>query len=431
MVNLNNILGLSIALTLIIIALVFTRKEKYSIVPAIVFLSLIFASLFAPPLSLSPTYLAFLGFIYLMAILNLTSINSLKVRVLPGIDYLLTLIIVIATFISLLPNIDLITAILALILTSVPTYVLILLGESTPRSVNVGIKYITFMVFATVMYIIGVMVYVYAYSIGSTLLSIAGFIVLLVGLCLEVGIGPFHEWVPDVFTAGDPIPVSIIASIAKFVPFIITFRILLTYTIPEVLPILALIIAIISGISMFIGNIGALTAREPGRILAYSTIANMGYVLAAFTAIISPKPEVLTLACTAILLQLLVNAFGKIGFFTSIKGGGSSSILTYILALSFIGMPPLMGFWSKLFIILTLASIWNTWNGALGLAIVLVFNSALSIPYYIRLAKMLGRPWSRTLIDGIVLITALIMLLTVVPPFWFIQAINTFTFKLV
>ena len=122
------------------------------------------------------------------------------------------------------------------------------------------------------------------------------------------------------------------------------------------------------------------------------------------------------------MLQLIVNSAGKIGFFTAIKEGKGSTPLMYTLALSFIGLPPLMGFWSKLFILTSLVYVGYVW-----LAIVLVINSAISVPYYIRIARNLSKGWMLSFANAIALITVLIVLITIVPPDWFVEAMKEFS----
>ena len=118
-------------------------------------------------------------------------------------------------------------------------------------------------------------------------------------------------------------------------------------------------------------------------------------------------------------LQLMVNSFGKIGFFSSIKNGGTSSIVAWLLTFSFIGLPPLMGFWSKLFIIYSLVFSDYVW-----LAAILVINSAISVPYYIRLARLLGTGWKFSIANAVALFASLAMLLTLIPPTWFVETIS-------
>ncbi|MEM4504316.1 MAG: proton-conducting transporter membrane subunit, partial [Archaeoglobaceae archaeon] len=262
---------------------------------------------------------------------------------------------------------------------------------------------------------IGASVLYYAHSTQDFSLFAIGFVALILGLALEVGIAPLHEWVPDVFETANPIAVSIIASLAKFVPFIVAYKVLLTTATLATEQILV-VLAVISAISMFMGNIGALTAKSASRILAYSTIANMGYILATFAAITAPK-DFVYYAIAGGLLQLFVNAFGKIGFFNSVKDG-SSSFNAYLLSFSFIGLPPLMGFWSKLFIIYALV-----FSNFVWLAVLLVINSAISVPYYLRLVRLVGTGWKFTITNAVTLFSALAMLITLIPPTWFVELV--------
>ena len=278
-------------------------------------------------------------------------------------------------------------------------------------NVEVGIKYITFMVLATVLFLIGAVTLAYTKNAFNGILYIFGYVMLVLGLSMEVGVAPLHEWVPDVFASADPIPLSIIASLAKVVPFIIALKILISTATPLTVS-LSLFTAVLAAISMFTGNIGALTAREPARILAYSTVANMGYVLACVVVI--ARPEYFYFALTGALLMLFANAAGKIGFFTAIQNKGAFSPLMYMLAFSFIGLPPLMGFWGKLFILFTLVKAEYVWLVAL-----MVINSAISVPYYLRLARELGVGWKANLTNYICVAAVLLTLVTFLPDWFF------------
>ena len=404
-----------ISIALIIVTLGAAVATRFPIASVFAVVLALIISLIVP----IPEYITYAVFICIIGLVNVASLFIPKDTQIRGTDFSLVALIALATAYVLYTK-DLALILTCFIMASVPTYVLIMISDKR-ANVDVAIKFITFMVFATVMFIIGALVLAYASQIGDFTLYTFGFILLIAGLCLEVGCAPLHEWVPDIFAAGDPIPVSIIASIAKIVPFVAALKIILLNS-SAVLPKLLFFVAVISVISMFAGNIGALTAKELSRVLAYSTVANMGYILAAFSAIVYPK--ILPLAFAGIFMQLIVNAFGKVGFFTSIKGDGSSAIFTYILALSFIGLPPLMGFWSKLFILLAVAN-----AGYLWVAIALVANSAISIPYYLRLARELGKAWIVNAVNLVVLFTVLMMLITIVPPYWIIDSIKALVVK--
>jgi len=359
---------------------------------------------------LMPGFRGYVILVICIGVLNLLSMLAMRENQIKGVDYALTALIAVATAYVVFTN-DLVMALLMFIITSIPTYVLVMTSEDRAR-VDVAVKYITFMVFATVLFIAGAALLVYSSRIGSEPLYTLGFFMLIIGLGMEVGCAPMHEWVPDVFDAADPIPVSVIASIAKIVPFVVAYKILIS-TITPAISKLVLFAAFISVVSMFAGNIGALTSTRPARILAYSTVANMGYVMATLVALINIKW--IYLAFAGALLQLLANAFGKVGFFVSVKDGGASTYLMYALAFSFIGMPPLIGFWGKLFILLSLVKVGYIW-----LAVLLVINSAMSVPYYIRLARTLGKPTVPSLINAIALIAVALTFITIVPPNWFI-----------
>ncbi len=357
-----------------------------------------------------PEFRSYTMLVVAIGILNLLSLFIMDNQI-KGVDYALTALIAIATVYIVFTN-DLAMILLAFVISSIPTYVLIMTSESNAK-VDVAIKYITFMVLATVLFIAGAVIMVYANSVDASHLFSLGFVMLIVGLGMEVGCAPMHEWVPDVFDTAHPIPVSIVASIAKIVPFVATYKILIMTANP-LLTKLVMFVAFISAISMFVGNVGALTTNNPARILAYSTVANMGYVLATLVVLIDLNW--IYLAFAGALLQLMANAFGKIGFFVSMKEDGASNYLMYTLAFSFIGMPPLIGFWGKLFILLSLVKVGYIW-----LALILVINSAISVPYYVRLARILGKPAVPSMVNAIALIAVALTFITIVPPNWFID----------
>ncbi|PLC67708.1 NADH-quinone oxidoreductase subunit N [Vulcanisaeta sp. EB80] len=363
------------------------------------------------------TYVSFIVVIGILGIVTLMRLNS-PIR---GADYMLVAIMIIATVLALYTS-NLALILLSLMLVSAPTYLLILMGDPNV-SIEVGIKYVVNMIIATVLFFVGAVII----SSGPSLVTyIIGFSLLLLGLSLEVGAAPMHEWVPDVFTAGNPIPISIIASIAKIAPFIVAVKVILT-TMGSIPPYyLAYIVGAFATISMFLGNIGALTSRENARTLAYSSIANMGYVMAALAAAIMGyalhSMITLGLALVGLITQLFMNAAGKMGFFNSVYSKGNNAVSTWLISLAFIGTPPLLGFWSKLYIILALV-----YGNLVWLAVLLVINSVISVPYYIRLARDLGTGWKRGLAEGLIITFTIIVLSTTIPPTWLIHPIMNLT----
>ena len=359
-------------------------------------------------------------FILAIALLNLFSLEALPNEI-KGVDFGLVGLIALATFI-VFSTANLATVLTALVIISVPTYILVMLREGAV-DVEIGVKYIVFMVFATVLFLTGAIILA---SGAEGVIFLVGYVMLVLGLCLEVGVAPLHEWVPDVFTVADPVPVSVIASIAKIVPFVVALRIIASFG--EIPMTAVALTAVLAAFSMFVGNIGALTAREHARVLAYSTVANMGYVLACIAVVSHPSAEEEFVYAAVIggLLLLFGNAAGKIGFFNAIKGEGAFAPLLYILTFSFIGVPPLLGFWGKLYILLSLVEIKFYW-----LAGILVLNSAISIPYYVRIARELGVDWRANIANFVAIAVVIIALITVIPPdLWFVQSVKTLALPL-
>lgn len=365
-------------------------------------------------------------FIFAIGIINLISLKAIR-SVIRGVDYGLVGLMVLATL-YILTTQDLAMVLAAFVLVSVPTYILVMIREGG-ANVEVGIKYITFMVLATVLFLIGAVILAYTKDTFDGVLYILGYVMLVMGLSIEVGVAPLHEWVPDVFSSADPIPMSIIASLAKIVPFIAALWILI-YTASELTASITVFTAVLAAISMFTGNIGALTSKEHARVLAYSTVANMGYILTCLVVVISPKSEFIAFALTGGLLMLFANAAGKIGFFNAIKGEGAYSPLMYLLAFSFIGLPPLMGFWGKFYILASLVNVGLSLMEAghiyIVLAALLVINSAISVPYYLRLARELSISWNMNLTNLICIAVVIITLITItfIPVEWFLASMG-------
>jgi len=170
---------------------------------------------------------AYSALILSVALLNIFSLYAMRQNQIAGVDYALVAIMAVATLYVFMVD-DLAMMLVLFMVVSAPTYLLVMVSDEK-LNVDVGIKYVTFMVIATVLFIIGA---VLLYSATDPLVYSLAFLMLIVGLSMEVGIAPVHEWVPDVFASADPIPVSIIASLAKFVPFIIAYKIIIATATP-------------------------------------------------------------------------------------------------------------------------------------------------------------------------------------------------------
>jgi len=249
-----------------------------------------------------------------------------------------------------------------------------------------------------------------AASLGSQLSNpVAGLAVLLfiVGFGFKMSIVPFHMWAPDAYE-GAPTPIAaLFAAGTKKAGFVAAIRVVLAistvysltpqgglFTIPNILAVLALA-------TMTVGNLAALTQKSVTRLLAYSSIAQAGYILIGFVIYsygqghpaFAPEAEIgMTGALFHIINHSVMKGAAFLGAGLVILKLGSGSVeafnglgrrmpvTAFAMAVSFLalaGVPPLSGFWSKL---LLFTSVLNTPYAWLSIAGVL--NSALSMGYY-------------------------------------------------
>ncbi len=223
------------------------------------------------------------------------------------------------------------------------------------------------------------------------------FIILLAGIGFEMAIVPFHLWMPDVCEGTAPIVATYIMTISKIAGLAAFIRLLIALS-PIFITSWVPVIAFLSVLTMTIGNIAALMQRNIMRLLVYSGIAHVGYMLIG-----------LAFAPTSIAVFALSSAILHAVYYVLMKGGAflavtnvekeykSSIIETYnglsktmpltafSLSISFLalgGIPPLNGFWSKVLLFWAAIQYGYAWLAVAG-----VLNSAFSIAYYAWIIK--------------------------------------------
>ena len=257
-------------------------------------------------------------------------------------------------------------------------------------------------------------------EIGSPFFLLASLIFLLVAVGFKTGVAPFHMWLPDVYGYADPIAVAALSSVTKLGAIAVIVRATYYYLSSSGIQhaqVVVAAMALVATISMFVGNLGALTQRNVQRMMAYSSIAHMGYILIALAvipvALYVGEESSLYMAIAGVMLHVIAYALAKAGIFTSIDmlsdprrgplierfdGLGArnpaSAAAISILLLNFIGVPPLPGFWSKL---LLFASAANSnlpglvVSGIPWLTLVGILNSVISVFYYAKV--MIAMYW--------------------------------------
>lgn len=300
--------------------------------------------------------------------------------------------------------VELITLFVSLEVLSVALYVLTGFDRKQLTSSEASFKYFLLGAFASGFVLYGAALF-YA-DTGSTQLAdiaaqgtggfflLAGLALLLVGFGFKLALVPFHMWTPDAYQ-GAPTSVTAFMSVAtKAAAFVALFRVLqAAIAIPDALWASAL--AVLALLTMTLGNLAALRQRSLKRMLAYSSIAQAGYML---IGLVTGTPAGLN----ALLYYLIVYAFMNIGAFAiaSILEGHAptdvqdadiraadglyqrkplAAVAMAIFMLSLAGIPPLAGFFGKLYLFNAAVQSGWTWLALAG-----VINSVISAYYYLR-----------------------------------------------
>jgi len=231
-------------------------------------------------------------------------------------------------------------------------------------------------------------------SAGTTPGIIAGMVFLLCGLAFKISAAPFHMWTPDVYE-GSPTPVTgFFAAAPKFAAMALIARLVIG-PFGDIITQWQQVIIVLAVLSMFVGAIGALAQTNIKRLMAYSSIANMGYALVPLAAgtmagvkgmLIFMSIYVITvIGIFACILQMRIRN-GMVEQISDLAGlSKSNKSLAIILSMfmfSVMGIPPLLGFFGKLFAFLPAMETGLTW-----LVVLALIASVIGAFYYLRLIK--------------------------------------------
>ena len=230
----------------------------------------------------------------------------------------------------------------------------------------------------------------------SSMVLIFGLVFLVVGMAFKLGAVPFHMWIPDVYQGAPTTVTSFIATAPKIAGFAMMMR-LLVEGMGGMHGDWQTMLVILSVLSMAIGNIVAIAQTNLKRMLAYSTISHVGFLL---LGILAGTAEGYSAAMFYTLTYALMSlgGFGMIILLTrsgyeaenldDFKGLNQRSpwfaLMMLILMFSMAGVPPTVGFWAKLAVLQAVISIDMLW-----LALAAVFFSIIGVFYYLRVIKIM------------------------------------------
>ena len=306
---------------------------------------------------------------------------------------------------------ELVTIFVSLETLSISSYLLTGYTKRDPRSNEAALKYLLIGASSSAVFLYGVSL-LYGLSGGETQLSAIargiagangtgslGLVIALVfaiaGVAFKISAVPFHQWTPDVYE-GSPTPVVAFLSVgSKAAGFALAIRLLVT-AFPLVADEWRFVFTALAILSMVLGNVVALAQTSMKRLLAYSSIAQAGFVMLGLIA----GTEA---GYSSMIFYLLVYLFMNLGGFICVilftLRTGTDQISEYsglyqkdplltlglsICLLSLGGIPPLAGFFGKLYLF------WAGWQAGLyGLVLLGLLTSVVSIYYYIRVVKMM------------------------------------------
>ena len=269
---------------------------------------------------------------------------------------------------------------------------------------------------------------------------------LLAALGFKVGLFPFHWWLPSVYGRGDGRTVSFVAAVVKLAFIAVLGRALLVLSYGSPLAgDAALTVAVLAVATMTYGNVAAFTSRDLQVILAYSSMAQVGYILAALAAAAyfagNLELSMLRLALYAVALQSIAYAIAKAPLFAftgstareleRLRGlmgvSPAAAVSASVLLYSLLGVPPLLGFWGKLYLFLSTSG-YTVW-----LTLAALINSGVSAVYYIIASRELltkqerpPTPPARKYNIALVIAALLILVLGIVAPLFMSSLISVY-----
>ena len=316
-------------------------------------------------------------------------------------EYILFILFAILGSFVLISSDNFLTAFIGLELQSLSLYLMAAFNTKNLKSNEAGIKYFSLGALSSGFLLFGIsMIY---YDTGSfymqnlynfTTISEIGLSLILISLFFKVSAAPFHIWTPDVYEGSPTISTLFFASLPKFASLIFLFRVYQELNISGIQS-LNYIFQIVCAISLLVGVYGAITQKVIKRLLAFSSINHIGFMLLGIMSYQFMSEGTLffyliiylitTFGIFAVLLNLrtVEGEFTKISQLNGLRfTSNSKSISMLVFFFSLAGIPPFAGFFAKFFILSA-----SITDGFFFLSIVAVLSSVIAAFYYLTIIK--------------------------------------------
>ena len=334
-----------------------------------------------------------------------------------GEFYLLVLFATLGMMVMISAN-HFLTIYLGLELLSLSLYALVALDRDSVRATEAAMKYFVLGAMASGLLLYGIsMVYGAVGSLeiaevgqrialggGNKTVLVFGLVFVVAGLAFKLGVVPFHMWIPDVYHGAPTAVTLFIGSAPKLAAFAIAMRVLVT-GLAELAEHWQVMLMILSALSIALGNLAAIAQTNLKRMLAYSAISHMGFMLLGLLAgIVGGDPRFALNAYSSAMFYVIayvlmsLGAFGMIlllsraGFeaenIEDFRGLNKRSpwfaAIMMILMFSMAGVPFFIGFFAKFLVLQAVVAAGHLW-----LAVFAVMFSLVGAFYYLRVVKLM------------------------------------------
>ena len=303
---------------------------------------------------------------------------------------------------------DLIILFLGLEMQSLPAYILAAYATQNVKSSEAGLKYFILGALSSAILLFGAsLIYgtlgavdyahiIKALSADQNIAVIVGASMVMIAIMFKLSVAPFHMWTPDVYEGAPVMSVMIFSSVHK-IAGVAVFVNLLALVMGKFAYEFSAILKVLAVISLIVGSLGAIFQNSIKRLMAYSAILNVGYVMLAIIADISLEmwrhsflTYIVIYAVSVIaLFCLLAASFGEkaddlqisdLAGLSKTKKTAAWSIS--LVMFSMIGIPPMAGFFGKYYVLFDLVSLEEY-----GLVVVAIAASLIAAYYYLRVIK--------------------------------------------